>query len=122
MSKAPATLPNWDLTPFFSDLGAPDYVDFRARLGADAAALRDRATALPALAEAPAAWVDALLALEDVGTRLRHIGSYLGCRTAADASDEAAGRDSAGLDAVRTDLDKAFVAVRAGFAAADDAT
>ena len=42
MSAAP-TLPDWDLTPYFTDVATPDFVAFRAQIGGDAAALRARA-------------------------------------------------------------------------------
>jgi oligoendopeptidase F len=122
--------PNWDLTAYFSDVGAPDYAEFRARLSADAAALRIRAEGLSAIpdsepaAEAAAtraAWVAVLLGLEDASARVRHLSSFLGCRTAADATDEVSARESSGLDTIRTDLDKAMVAIRAGFGAATPA-
>jgi len=122
MSAAAARpTPDWDLSPYFTDVTAPDFVAFRRALGDDARAARERVEALGGLAADRGAWVDALLALEDLSNRLRHVGSYLACRTAADADDEASRRERAGLDAVRTDADKAWVAVRAALRDAADA-
>ncbi len=121
MSAAP-TLPDWDLTSFFADVASPDFVGFRDQVGRDATALRERAEALAPIADDLAGWAALLVALEDLGVRVRHLGSYLGCRTSADASDQVAASAESGLDRVRTELDKTLVAVRAGFAAAPAAT
>ena len=120
MSAAP-TLADWDLTPYFADLAAPDFAAFRAALERDAPALRTRAEALAPIADDVDGWAALLVELEDLGARLRHIGSYLGCRTSADAADQAASSALSGLDPVRTEVDKALVAVRAAFAAAPEA-
>jgi oligoendopeptidase F len=119
---APARVADWDLSPYFSDVTGPDFVEFRARLGEDAARLRRRAAEMGQLADAMDPWVSLLLELEEVGSRLRHVSSYLSCRTSADAADEAATAANSGLDPVETELDKARVHVRAALAAADEAT
>src|SRR5215510_14115496 len=111
--SAAVAVPDWDLSPFFSDVTAPDYAQFRRALGDDARALRERAEALGAMAADREGWVRALVAVEEAGTRARHVGCFLSCRTAADAADEASRKESAGLDAIRIELDKAWVAVRA---------
>ena len=117
MSAAP-TLADWDLTPFFTDVVAPDFATFRAQLDRDAAALRARAEALAPVAADRDGWAALLVDLEDLGARLRHVTAYLSCRTSADAADQAAAGALSGLDPVRVDLDKTLVAVRAAFAAA----
>ncbi len=119
MSAAPAVAaaPDWDLSPFFADVTSADFVEFRDRLGVDAAGLRARAEALPSIRDDRALWVDLLVELEDVGARMRHVSSFLSCRTSADANDQAASTAMSGLDPVRTDLEKVTVAIRAGFSA-----
>jgi oligoendopeptidase F len=117
MSRAP----DWDLSAFFADVTAPDFAAYRRALGDDARALRGRCEGLAAIGADPAGWAEVLLALEDFGARGKHLGCYLGCRTAADATDEASQRESAGLDELRQDTDKAWVAVRAALRTATDA-
>ena len=122
MSAAAARpAPDWDLTPYFADVTAPDFAAFRRALGDDARAARERVDGLGGLGPDRDGWVGALLALEDLGARMRHVGSYLACRTAADASDEVSRRERAGLDAVGTDLDKAWIGVRTALRDAADA-
>ncbi len=113
--------PDWDLTPFFSDVSAPDFAAYRRALGDDARALRARCEGLGAIAADREGWITALVALEQFGARAKHLGSYLGCRTAADATDEASQRETARLDELRQDSDKAWVAVRAALRDATDA-
>jgi len=105
--------PDWDLSQFFPDVTAPAFTQFRRALGDAARAARERVESLGPIAADREGWIAALVALEALGVRLRHLGSYLGCRTAADAGDEASKKESAGLDALRIELDKAWVAVRA---------
>ena len=112
---------DWDLSSFFSSPTSPEFVAFRAALGRDTDALAVELAALPALGTAPDAWLDPLLRLEQVGARLGHVETYLICIASADANDPDAAREIASLDAVATGLDKAFVALRAALATADDA-
>jgi len=111
---------DWDLTAFFPAIDHPSYREFRAALGRDAEALIATLDVLPAVAAAPAAWASPLATLEELGARLGHLESYLHCVASADAADPDAPRELASLDAVATAMEKAGVAVRAAFAAADE--
>ena len=117
---APARVADWDLSPYFSDVTGPDFVEFRRRLGDDAARLRRRAAEMGPLAGATDTWTALLVELEEITGRLSHVASYLACRTSADAADEAASAANAGLDPVQTELEMAMVHVRAHLAAADE--
>lgn len=112
---------DWDLSSLFPSITSPEFVAFRAALGRDTDALATELAALPPVQAAPDAWIDPLLRLEQVGARLGHIQTFLICIASADSADPDAPRELASLDAVSTALDKAFVALRAAFARADDA-
>ncbi|MBN2193389.1 MAG: M3 family oligoendopeptidase [Polyangiaceae bacterium] len=108
-----APRPDWDLTPFFQGLGAPDYVEFQAALARDLPALAVRVAALPPLTpDGFSVWSALLADLEGFWARLRHLSSYLGCVSAADARDDAARRDVAALARTRAAFDKAMVDLR----------
>lgn len=110
------TTADWDLSPYFSELGADDYVSFRDSLAASSAAVRERAEAMAPDASA-SDWAKLICDLEDASTRLGHIGSYLGCVCAADAANEMGNREYAGLGKIDAELEKSFVSVRAAFKA-----
>lgn len=124
MSVSATRTPDWDLTQYFSALGASDYVAFRARVSEDVPALRRRAEELPPIAvgarAAFEAWTAVLLDVEDVTARLRHLESYLGCVGAADAQNEQAQRESAALASLEAEAEKLFVAIKEGFKHASD--
>lgn len=114
--------PNWDMTPYFPSFGGEEYTAFRELLTADVAALQEEVDALPPITEQSRdAWIDLLTRLEDVASRNRHLGSYLGCLGAADARDEGVKRDTAALAAARAELEKVLVRLRAELRDADDA-
>lgn len=124
MSATATRTADWDLTPFFSELGAPDYAAFRARVAEDVPALRRRAKALAPLEVGAVAtieaWTAVLLETEDVSARLRHLESYLACIGAADAQNELAQREEAALAGLNAESEKLSVVLRAGLARASD--
>jgi len=118
-APAERAAPDWDLSSYFASLGDPGYLAFRDALEAEAAAFEETLRALPPLGdESRAAWRDALLHLEALAARSAHLGSYLGCLSAADARDEAARREVARLARLRAALAKRYARVRAALAAA----
>ncbi|HUS68696.1 MAG TPA: M3 family oligoendopeptidase [Kofleriaceae bacterium] len=125
MVTSAARVPDWDLSPYFAGADAPELQAFRAQLAGDLPALLGRVEALAPLdgatPEVLEAWTDALLATEDASARLRHLDSYLGCVTSADAQDEAAQREDAALAGLDADLEKVVVALQAGFKRASEA-
>jgi oligoendopeptidase F len=121
--NAPARpLPNWDMSPYFTAHGAPDYLDFQERLQADLSELGVRAGALsPAAADHRSTWVVFLTELEQAEVRLRHLESYLGCLGSADARDEAVKRDLALTSALEAELQKSVMLTRARLGETSDA-
>jgi pepF/M3 family oligoendopeptidase len=67
-----------------------------------------------------ARFAEVLLEIEDASARSAHLGSYLGCLSAADSRDEAVQRERAGHAAHRAYLEVALAAVRSAFRDADD--
>lgn len=122
MTAADTTLrPDWDMTPYFSELGGADYLSFRDALGTDMDRLTaELATAAPLSPATAADWADWLRRAEDIAARLGHLESYLGCATAADARDEQAQREESALATAAASYEKLLVAVRAALGAADD--
>lgn len=109
------------MTPFFSELGADDYVAFRDSLTGDIAELAQELAAAEPLATSTASdWADLLRRAEGVNARLGHVESYLGCATAADARNELAQREESGLASINAAFDKLLVAVRSTLGGADD--
>lgn len=113
---------NWDLTSYFSEFDGPDMRSFKKALAEDLAALLERAAALAPLAAGnAAAWEDVLVDGEDLLRRLYHIGSYLGCLTAADATNEAYKKEDAAFAQVNAEAEKLGVELMRGLReAADD--
>ena len=114
---------DWDLSAYFASLGDAGYLGFRDALEADAAALEETLLTLGPLGDGNlAAWRAALLRLEELAARAAHLGSYLGCLSAADARDEDARREVARLARLRAALAKRYARARAALAAAPAAT
>ena len=89
---------NWDLTSYFPAFNGPVMARFKKALERDTQDLLGKARALPPLAEANVdTWEDIFLRSEDLFMRLRHLGSYVGCLTAADARNEAYLKEEAAL-------------------------
>jgi oligoendopeptidase F len=116
----PAPQPNWDMTPYFSQLGGADYQTFRETLSSDIRALQQETVALGDLtANTVQAWVALLQRLEETNARSNHLGSYLGCSGAADSRNEFIQSENAALSTDRAEFAKVFVTVRAAFRQAD---
>ena len=122
-APAPNPQPDWDMTPYFPQLGGDEYHAFRQTLSADVAALkRDAANLAQPDTASLSAWIALLQRLEDVTARANHLGSYLGCMGAADSRDEFIQSETAALATDRAELAKVFVTVKAAFREADDDT
>jgi oligoendopeptidase F len=110
---------DWDLSGFFPEPDGPAYRAFRDALERDVDALEAELAGLgPLTAASGPGWRDALLRLEDVAGRAAHLGSYLSCLSASDASDAGARREVARLTGLRALLAKRYARVRAALAAA----
>ena len=89
---------NWDLTSYFPAFNGPEMAQFKKALDGDTQDLLSRAKMLaPLVDDNVDAWEEVFLQCENLFTRLRHIGSYVGCLTAADARNEAYLKEEAAL-------------------------
>ena len=87
---------DWDLTSYFAEFDGSEMRNFKEELATDIVELSQKATELAPLATDNAdAWEAIFLAAEDLSDRLSHIGSYLGCLSAADARNEDYAREEA---------------------------
>ena len=113
---------NWDLTSYFPSFDGPELAAFQRALADELQALLERAGALPALAAGNAdEWESVLLDVEELSRRLSHLGSYLGCLTAADAADEAYRKAEAGFARTAAEAEKLEVELQRGLKEAADA-
>ncbi len=109
------------MTPYFSDLGAPDFVQFRDQLSSDIDTMRARLSASGELTEVSRqAWALLLTDLESIEARFGHLASYLGCWTAADSASELGQREEALLASLGAVFETLLVTVRAQVGRASD--
>lgn len=114
---------NWDLTSYFPAFGGAEMIAFKQRLVADLAALQTRAAALPTLDDGNGAdWEGVLVDAEDMMRRLYHMGSYLGCLTAADTVSEAYKKEDSAFAKVYAEAEKLDVELMRGLREATDQT
>lgn len=107
----PADCEVWDLNSYFPALDSENYRAFRDAFAADTEALLKRASALgPLTTENASSWGEVLLATERLYPRISHMGSYLGCLTAANSRDEAAEKEQARLSVLGTEFGKIDIA------------
>lgn len=106
--------PDWDMSAYFSKIGADDYLAFRSSLDADIEALATSLAGASKLDETRCAqWAQRFQKLEDISSRTVHLTSYYDCMGAADSRDELVKRDSAQHAATGANVDKLFVSARA---------
>lgn len=97
----------WDLTAFFPAFDGPDYRDFKEQLAADLVSRTKTAAALADLAPGNASeWAMHFSAYENIGARLTHLGSYLGCLSSGDAANERYQGEEAALAGLGAGLSK----------------
>lgn len=102
-----ATQMNWDLTSYFPQFDGPEMRQFKLDLQRDTDALQKRAATLADLtSESAEEWEEIFLAYEELTARFSHIGSYIGCLTAADARNEDYARADADLSRMGAEADK----------------
>ena len=78
--------PNWDMTPYFPEFNGAEYRSFREDLDIDVGELQAEIDDLGAIeASNLEPWAALLQRLEQVGVRTTHLGSYLGCLSAANS-------------------------------------
>lgn len=116
-STAPNACPDiWSLDSWFSALGAPDYVAFKEALPGAMQALEARVKA--AGADVPAL-ASVIVEFESHTERLGHLSAYLGCLSAADATDEAVKADEAWMATMIAEHEKLVAALRGALASLD---
>ena len=104
MSTAQMT---WDLTSYFPQFDGPEMQQFKSDLQRDIDALQKRAASLSDLtSENAEPWEEIFLAYEDLMARISHIGSYIGCLSAADARNEEYAHAEADLSRMGAEADK----------------
>ena len=112
---------NWDLSSYFPAPDHPDVERFRGSLESDLAALMQQAADLEPLSETNLdAWEAALLSSEEILRRLSHLGSYLGCLTAADAANESYRKAEATFALLDAESEKLGVEFQRGLKGVDD--
>lgn len=101
---------DWDLTSYFAEFDGPAMRQFKEALQRDMAAARQQAAALaPLAADNADAWEAIFLSTEGLTDRLSHLGSYLGCLTAADARNEDYAREEAAFALLAAESEKLYV-------------
>ena len=106
---------NWDLTSYFPSFDSSERDAFERALADELQALLQRAAELPTLDAGNAGdWERVLLDVEDLSRRLSHLGSYLGCLTAADAADESYKKAEAAFARTAAEAEKLEVELQRG--------
>ncbi len=101
----------WDLSSYFPALDSENFRSFRDAFAADTESLLKRANALgPLTTDNAPSWGEVLLATERLYPRISHMGSYLGCLTAANSRDAAAEKEQARLAVLSTEFGKIDIA------------
>ena len=100
------------------NLTAPRWLQFKAAIRADVAALQQAAVSLPTLTTQSAnVWEDILLRNEDLSRRMSHLGSYIGCLASSDARNESYQTEEAELTRTRAELAKVRIELLRAFKA-----
>lgn len=106
----------WSLDSWFSTFGAPDYIAFKeALLGA----MQSLEAQVKAAGTDIAALATVVVDFESHTERIGHLSAYLGCLSAADATDEAVKADEAWMATVYAEHEKLVASLRGTLAALD---
>jgi oligoendopeptidase F len=117
-----ALLMNWDLSSYFPSPDHADTIAFKQQLTDDLTALLQKTSSLAPLAAANLDdWESALLSSEDILCRVSHLGSYLGCLTAADAANESYRKQEAAFAVLDAEVEKLDVEFQRGLKGVSDA-
>ncbi len=117
-----STAMDWDLTSYFPEFDGEEMRQFKENLSSDLQALCQRARQLPPLDQSNGtAWEDVFLQAEKIAERLSHLGSYLGCLSAADAKNEKYSRQEAAFALLEAESEKLDVEMLRALKGADDA-
>jgi len=112
----------WDLSAYFPSLDSDAFRTFRDQFAADVETLQKRAALLgPLTTETAPSWGEVIIQFEKLYPRISHMGSYLGCLTAANSRDEAAEKEQAALAVLGKEFGKIEILLLAAMRNADDA-
>lgn len=112
---------DWDLSSYFPEFDGAEMRQFRQRLVDDLASLQERAASLNTLSSSDeASWESLLVDAEDMTRRLVHMGSYLGCLTAADTAHEGYKSEDASFALIAAEAEKLDVELMRGLKEATD--
>ncbi|NKB66289.1 MAG: hypothetical protein GKR89_04440 [Candidatus Latescibacteria bacterium] len=112
---------NWNLDSYFPQFDGPQMRQFKSALAADMAVLGQEAAELAPLAkDTVAVWEAVFVRYEDILARLSHLGSYIGCLTAADARNEVYAREEGALARLEAENAKIDVELQRACKGADD--
>ena len=113
---------NWDLSSYFPDFDGPEMRRFKQELERDLDALEQEAASLAPLdGDNTDSWAAVFARAEELLARLSHLGSYLGCLTAADAANEAYKKEEAAFALIEARSEKLDVELQRGLAPAVEA-
>ena len=113
---------NWDLTSYFSGFDSADVAQFKASLESEIAGLQSRCAQItPIGADTAGSWEEIFLEVEVLWQRMSHLGSYLGCLTAADSANEAYKAAEAAFATVSAEAETLEVDLKRGLREASDA-
>ena len=117
-ASAPINPDLWSLESWFTAFGAADYVAFKADLAKEVEALKTKAEALSSEESAVVAMIGDS---ETLGDKMGHLSAYLGCLSAADATNEAVKADEAWMSTLEAEFSKLHASLRSVLAGLNDA-
>ncbi len=114
---------NWDLSSYFPSFDGPEMRRFKQELKRDLDAVEQEAASLAPLGQDNniGDWVAVFVRTEELLARLSHLGSYLGCLTAAEAANEAYKGEEAAFALIEARSEKLDVELKRGLAGAGEA-
>ncbi len=114
---------NWDLSSYFPSFDGPEMRRFKQELKRDLDAVEQEAASLAPLGQDNniGDWVAVFVRTEELLARLSHLGSYLGCLTAAEAANEAYKGEETAFALIEARSEKLDVELKRGLAGAGEA-
>ncbi len=113
---------NWDLTSYFEEFDGEEMRSFKKELKRDIETLIEKTFELGPLDDGNLSdWRAVVLEEEELGRRLSHLGSYVGCLCASDAGNEAYSREYAEVDGINAEASKITIGLKLGVKEASDA-
>lgn len=107
MTKPLSVAQTWDLGGYFPRFDGSEFAEFKTSLRHDLTKRLKHASLLGALNAANVGdWAAEIVAYEKLSTRAGHLGSYIGCLAAADATSEAYKAEEAAFAGLGAELEK----------------